>query len=596
MGVNMLKIFLKNIKLIYKITPILVTIKIFLCIIDSLMISINLFFTKKTIESIQEFINYDAKISTILFYVFLLILVMGLSIINGFIGNIINLKIQRKINIVISDKVIDKYKKIKYSHYENSNTQNIIKNISKSPDEKIFNVFVNSIEIISKIITILSLCVLFFQVSYYLTLIYLFVVTLITYFDFKTMNEMNQMFNNQTQNERFMDYLDSVLSDKNALYELKIYNTLDYIKRKWNLISKIVLEEKKCTTFKTRRYYLISSSLIFLWIFAVYVILSYYLIVFGYTFLALFITLIGAANTIFENTESLSYRLSMLSQNAYVIKNYDEFMSLSEIEKFDFNTGNFDLENLKIEFKNVYFKYPNSDDYVLENLNFIMNGKEKIAIVGKNGAGKSTIVKLLCKLYSPTRGEIHINNVNLDNISYTLLSKIFSGVFQNYVEYALTLRENVAISNISNLLNDTCILKCLKESNFDEDILLDQKLGRLENMDIELSKGQWQKIAVSRAYFSDSKIMILDEPTSSLDPIAENSVYKSFQKVIGSKGCIIISHRLGSAKVADRIIVLENGKIVEDGTHSELINKNSIYANMFKTQKSWYITESDECE
>ncbi len=593
----MIKIFLKNIKIVFKITPLLSIIKIALCIISAFMVSVNLLITQRVIGSVQEYFYNNIEINAILKNVFFLILIMTLIIFNSYIDNILNLKIQKKINIAIGDKIINKYKKIEFQHYDVSDTLNIIKNTSKNPDEKIFNLFINSIEIVSKIFTITGLSILFFQVSVILTVIYIFFILIITFLDYKSMNEMNKMFNNQTSNERKLEYYSSILCDKNVLCELNVFNSLKFIKEKWNFFSSIVLNERINTTIKTRKYYLLSSLLLFLWICIIYFILIYNLITLGSVFLALFITLMSSANTIMENTESLSFRLSMLSQNSYVIENYEKFMNLSEIEDdTNYEVSDSFFNHIKIEFKNVYFKYPNSNEFVLKNLSFIIYGNEKIALVGANGAGKSTIIKLLCKLYYPNKGEILINDLNIKNISNDTIRKIFSGVFQNYVEYSLTLRENIAMTNILDILNDDKILKCLEKCNFKEKIDLGQNLGKIEDNGIDLSKGQWQKIALARAYFSNSKILILDEPTSSLDPIAENNIYRTFQEVLGDKGSIIISHRLGSAKIADKILVLDNGKIVEQGTHYELMLKNDVYANMFNAQRSWYIVESDENE
>lgn len=593
----MIKIFLKNIKIVFKITPLLSIIKIALCIISAFMVSVNLLITQRVIESVQEYFYNNIEINAILKNVIFLILIMTLIIFNSYIDNILNLKIQKKINIAIGDKIINKYKKIEFKHYDVSDTLNIIKNTSKNPDEKIFNLFINSIEIVSKIFTIIGLSILFFQVSVILTVIYIFFILIITFLDYKSMNEMNKMFNNQTSNERKLEYYSSILCDKNVLCELNVFNSLKFIKEKWNFLSSIVLNERINTTIKTRKYFLLSSLLLFLWICIIYFILIYNLITLGSVFLALFITLMSSANTIMENTESLSFRLSMLSQNSYVIENYEKFMNLSEIEDdTNYEVSDSFFNHIKIEFKNVYFKYPNSNEFVLKNLSFIIYGNEKIALVGINGAGKSTIIKLLCKLYYPNKGEILINDLNIKNISNDTIRKIFSGVFQNYVEYSLTLRENIAMTNILDILNDDKILKCLEKCNFEEKIDLGQNLGKIEDNGIDLSKGQWQKIALARAYFSNSKILILDEPTSSLDPIAENKIYRTFQEVLGDKGSIIISHRLGSAKIADKILVLDKGKIVEQGTHYELMLKNDVYANMFNAQRSWYIVESDENE
>jgi len=243
-----------------------------------------------------------------------------------------------------------------------------------------------------------------------------------------------------------------------------------------------------------------------------------------------------------------------------------------------------------IVFDNVSFAYPNTEREVLHNVSFRINSREKAAIVGVNGAGKSTIIKLLCGLYRPDSGHIRIGGKDIAALSQDDVRQAVSVVFQDYGCYQLTLRENIAFGDLTALNDDERLSEALKRAGADEILEkgLDVPLGRLYEGGIDISKGQWQRIAVARAFLSKSNFVILDEPTASLDPIAESRMYGAFSEILKERGTIIISHRLASAKMADKIIVIEGGEVAAVGNHAELMKEGGLYAAMFEEQSSWY--------
>jgi ATP-binding cassette subfamily B protein/ATP-binding cassette subfamily C protein len=252
-------------------------------------------------------------------------------------------------------------------------------------------------------------------------------------------------------------------------------------------------------------------------------------------------------------------------------------------------------QRYSIEFRNVYFKYPKSNDYTLKNVSINIHDGEKLSIVGLNGAGKTTFIKLLTRLYEPTRGEILLNGVNIKEYDYSEYMKLLSVVFQDFKLMAFSVKENIALEN-SEQLEDSKILDTLKKSGLDNDI---SKLERgihtpvyktFEKEGIEFSGGQSQKLVISRAIFKDSPIVILDEPTAALHPIAEYDIYSKFNELIGDKTTIYISHRLSSCRFCDKIAVFHNGEIVQYGTHDELIAQNgSQYETMYMAQAQYYV-------
>jgi ABC-type multidrug transport system fused ATPase/permease subunit len=243
-----------------------------------------------------------------------------------------------------------------------------------------------------------------------------------------------------------------------------------------------------------------------------------------------------------------------------------------------------------ITVSNLCFKYPNSDDFALEGVSFEVKAGEKIAILGINGSGKTTLSKLLLGLYHPQQGEILFDSHSIEDIERDSFLMNVSIVSQCFIQYQMTLRENIAISQTDDLENDDRIYASL--SLFPEDDILhnyelDTVLGK-QFGEVELSGGQWQKIAIARGAFKHSKFIILDEPTSALDPLVEGEVLQSFLNTIRNKTAVFVSHRLGFAKLLDRIIILDQGKIVDIGTHDDLMNRCSLYKTMFTEQQKWH--------
>ncbi|MBF0700052.1 ABC transporter ATP-binding protein [Streptococcus danieliae] len=249
-----------------------------------------------------------------------------------------------------------------------------------------------------------------------------------------------------------------------------------------------------------------------------------------------------------------------------------------------------DLE--QIEFKGVSFSYPGTDRYVLQNLSFVLEKGKDYALVGPNGSGKSTIVKLLTGLYREYEGEILINGKELRTYPLSAIKALISTVFQDFSHYQVPLKDNLQLG-MTREVEEKDYLKALQQSGLTElyDSLplgLDTALGKLQTGARELSGGQWQKITFARSLLHAAPIKILDEPTAALDPIAEDSLYQEFGRLMQDKTTLFISHRLGSTKLADQIIVLDGGRIVEQGMFESLLNLDGFFSEMYSLQKEWY--------
>ncbi len=253
-----------------------------------------------------------------------------------------------------------------------------------------------------------------------------------------------------------------------------------------------------------------------------------------------------------------------------------------------------------IEFENVSFAYPGTEKKVIRDVSFKIEAGETVVLVGLNGAGKTTLIKLLTRLYDPTEGRILLDGVDLRDYEPRALYEIFGIIFQNFTKYACTVSENVMFGDISKPRDDQRIVEAATAANADGFIAdlpngYETALMRFFEKDgIELSGGQWQKLSVARAFYSDSDVLILDEPTASLDALAEQEIYSQFDALRRDKTTIFVSHRLSSATTADKIIVLEYGELLEEGTHAELMARGGRYHELFTTQAKHYVESMND--
>ena len=306
----------------------------------------------------------------------------------------------------------------------------------------------------------------------------------------------------------------------------------------------------------------------------------------------------------FSAITTLTVYLSLITEH---LSNYNQqILGISDYKKItnliskDENTLNKDQQQklitngIEINFENISFAYPNTNTLILKKINLKISNKEKLLIVGMNGSGKSTLIKLLCKFYHPTSGKILINGVDIWSIPNQDYYKIISSVFQDYANFAFSIKENISMSEkseeikITKIIEDVGLKARIEALPKGYDTFLSRKF---DTSGIELSGGQAQKLAIARAIYKDASILILDEPTANLDPKAESEIYEDFFNMSKGKTTIFISHRLAASKLADNIAVFSKGEIVEYGPHDTLISKNGVYAEMYRKQSEQYISK-----
>ena len=300
-----------------------------------------------------------------------------------------------------------------------------------------------------------------------------------------------------------------------------------------------------------------------------------------------------------DRLNSVLSNLSSIYENYLYLKNYYEYLEIKPIIYSDKCRKSIIDIKQGIKIDNLSFKYPGTDRYAVKGINIDIKNGESIALVGNNGAGKTTLIKLISRLYDPDEGNIYVDGQNLKEIDCTEYQKMIGIVFQDYGKYHFEAKENIGFGSICDIKNETMITKAANISGAHELISRLPKgyastLGRYFDDGCQLSVGEWQKVAVARAFMGNSKIIILDEPSASMDTTTEYELFKNIKEYTGKKISIIISHRFSNVRIADRIVVLDKGEIAEIGSHEELMRADGNYKKMFIMQAERYFSTGQE--
>jgi len=310
-----------------------------------------------------------------------------------------------------------------------------------------------------------------------------------------------------------------------------------------------------------------------------------------------FVLYVGLVSTFHASVGYVNWIYSDMRTNSLMINDYRNFIDWKEdretADEKDGYITEINLDKFEFRFENVSFKYPGHDNYVLKNVNLTIKNGAKLAVVGVNGAGKTTFIKLMMKLYEPSEGRILLNDVDIKEYNREEYFKLFSPVFQNVECFAMPIYQNISFAE-EDKTDMNKINEVLEQSGLSEKINSYEKgihtklLKIFDKEGIDLSGGEKQRLAMARALYKDGKVIILDEPTAALDALAEDRMYREFENMIHGKTAVFISHRLGSTRFCDKIAMFEDGTIVEEGTHEELMAKNEKYAYMFGIQSQYY--------
>jgi len=486
-------------------------------------------------------------------------------------------------------ELIDKAHKVKHKYFNQKDIYDKLLKVSanipiKVPDLLLWKVVPT---LIGGIIGLITVSLVLFYIHWSVVVLVLLGNLTALYFLYKRMNDQYWLFISQVPQKRWADGYYNTMTNKKSLKEMHIFGLGGWLLAKWkSYASKTAKEQYKLA----RKYSLLeifgkSVSIIFK--IAALLITAYRIKTHGAS--------IGSFVLIFSSITSFEYQLynmtgaiNSILENSLIMKDWREFLDLEEEELTDQQP----LEEINVEVKDIKFSYPNSDLKALNGVSLKIKQGEKIAIVGENGSGKSTFITLLNGLYTDFDGEININGKPIKT-QICALRKSVSSLYQDFGTYELTLKDNLIIGALHRDNTDDDLQEATLRADA-SDLLekhnLDTEIGSYMGKGVNFSGGQWQKIALARTYLNkDAKMLILDEPTAALDAKAESAVYKRFIENAGGETIILISHRLGATKFADRIIVFEKGKIVEEGAHDELMARDGVYKKMYVSQAGMYV-------
>lgn len=541
------------------------------------------------IKNIINFINSGYEMKIWMVYVVAFVICAFLIDFGNVISKQVDFYYKNHINMYLDNILVDKVSRLKYSLFDESDVLNKIEDAWE---------LITTIEELPTLVFSFAVCVgkilvsiiVFAQINVALCVIIFFSILASVCFYKKSIDERWNTERKSISFVRKMNYYKECLG-QDYVFNLKIYDYADFfinkylvIWKKWYMerekLSKKIVNISLCSIF----FLTLSECILMLTLIYKFIMKKVLLgdVIYYYSIIQ---ELKIACDGLVFGGSSLIYALN-------------ELMYVRELLEFDCsdNLGKTRLlEPYEITFENVWFKYPEKNDYILKDCNFTIKNNEVVGLAGRNGSGKSTIIKLLLGLYEPSEGRILLNGIDYKEYNISEIRKKIGIMFQDFCRYSLSFKENIIISElelaenidmIENAIDNSGCKSILKKINNDLDAQLTKRF--YEN-GVEFSTGQWQKIALARSLFGKKIFYLLDEPSSALDPVSEDKILIAFEKMIKGKSGVIVTHRLSSLNFVDKILVLENGKIIESGTPHQLLELNGLYADFYYRQANKYV-------
>lgn len=584
--------YLPNIlKLLYKVNFFYLIIILLLNILVGLIPTLNLLITKRLLNVLSTG-NIEQIMINVLFLIGIEIISSVISLTNSYFTLIYKKMLSYKIDLLINQKA----QELSLANFEDSEVYDILQRAQKDVRYRPYEIFTTILRMLSCSVTLITSVIILVVWKWYAAIILIVVPFISTFRLLRQGQKEYYTEKNRTQEARKAWYYSYLLTNDTNVKEIKLYDLHGFILNKCrNIYDKFFTQDKKLV--KTRTFINLGFEIINHIVVAFLILLLVIDVIKQKILIGSFVGYMRAITLTQSNSINILNSIFSLYQNTLYMNNLFEYLAIKQDDLLQ--EGLYKISDIEeVEFKNVSFKYPKTDRYVLRDVSFKINKNENLAIVGENGSGKTTIIKLLTGLYKLEEGLILINGIDINKIDLYSLHKCIGIVLQDFIKYQLTLRENVGFGNLDNLSDDISIMSALSKAGTETiaqtlPMGLDNQLGTWFDNGQQLSGGQWQKIALARAFMRNARIYILDEPSSSLDPISEKELFTRFIELVKNKMGIFISHRFSTVKYATNIIVLHEGKIIESGNHRELMNLNGHYAHMYNIQKEPFLDESD---
>lgn len=489
----------------------------------------------------------------------------------------------------VQESIMRKCARIKLSYYDDLSYRSKVSFSSENLPERLKLIIVTTVTLLSDLITMVSLIFTISAVNPLVTLLILCgCIPLVLVTNRQSMANFTFQRDHFEQTNR-QYYLHTAAYRRAHLYDTRYYGLKDFVQGKWDEITESLNRERSRLIMKFFWYKLLANALLYLCIGAS-LLLVVGQVLRGSATIGSIALVLTAAGTLTSAISGFFERLGSIEESSQYVEGYKELLSFEDEVLGQQKLGT----DVDISFENVHFTYPHTDREVLHGIDVRIRQGEKIAIVGENGSGKSTFVSLLSGFYPIDQGEIRINGTRIEDCLADFREKT-SCLYQTSESYIMTVKENILMGDGSRQVSQEELEALGRKTGIDDFVSrltegYDTVIGNLgTNNTFDLSGGQRQKMFLTRALLRKSaRLLILDEPTSALDPMAEAKLYQNFTELAGNRTCILISHRLGATKLADRILVFRDGRIVEEGTHESLIAQGGYYKEMYAAQAQWY--------
>ena len=599
-------------KLVWESSPLTLFAMSFTAILTGIFPVLGAYITKRLIEAVTVAFDFskgfeqsqtaDVILNTIIFWVvfefFYLITKSIVGTINSAIVNLSGEKVSNHIKL----KIITKAKSIDISQFDLPEFYEKFENASREASFRPIQILSTTFTMISNIISMISFIIVLFALSPIAPLIIIVFALPAAIIKFIYGRKNFLYARRSSKDRRHMEYFSRLMTNKDLVKEVRVFNLSDTFISKFKSafvkyykgLKKLVVHENIWHVIITIVTGVVNSALI---LYVGYQVLNGN----GEFTIGDYTLYSGALSSILGCVSSIVNATATIYQGTLFIDNMMEFNKV-ETKIVPIQSPALDVDRSiphEIEFKNVSFSYPGSDRVVINNVSFKLKAGSTTVLVGLNGAGKTTLIKLMMRLYDPTDGVVLLDGIDIRKYDLIQLYQIYGTIFQDFGKYAVTANENIYYGDVYHDIDEARIKSSAQSSGasvFIEELANQYQtplMKYFEDDGTELSIGQWQKLSVARAFYSKSDIMILDEPTASLDALAEQQIFQQFESLTKGKTSIFVSHRLSSATSADNIIVLEHGKIVEEGNHKDLMQLGGKYFELFSTQAKRYI-ESQE--
>ncbi len=603
---ELIRTFLKRmlyiVKLVWEASKPILFVMAFMAVFNGVMPVIGSFIGKDILNNLAKAYNKELQsfdiIAALLVFQFVYLLVN--SVVNRLNAMVIRISGELVSNH-IKLKIMEKAKEVDLASYDSPEFYAKMENANREAGMRPIQVLNATFSIVSSVISIISFIIVITAIGVLPALLVIAVAIPSTVINFVYSRKNHLYVFRRSKDRRQMSYYSDVIVNKDLVKEIRMLGLSDnFTDRYKEVFAKYFKGLKRLILEET--FWNIGATLLTTAVNCVLFVMIAKGVFNGEFEVGYYSLYTGALNSIASGIGTLITTTASIYEGTLFINNMIAFM---EQKPGITPIGDKPRDVVRgaphtIVLENVSFRYPGTDHDVINRVNLTINPGDTVVMVGLNGAGKTTLIKLITRLYDPTEGRILLDGHDIREYDVKQLYDMFGIVFQDFGKYAVSVRDNIAFGEVVRDIEQSDIEQAARRSNASDFIeklpdKYDTPLMRyFEDNGIELSIGQWQKLAIARAFYSESDILILDEPTASLDPMAEQEIFNQFDELRSDKTSIFVSHRLSSATTANKIVVLRDGMIIETGNHSQLMNAKGEYYKLFSTQAKRYITPVDE--